>query len=100
MSLIITPQEFKEVRHPQRRTGYDEMQARGLCDIQDPDAKLPSHCSRCGVLSTSDRPLRMEPVDPNPKSLAKAYLYKALCVKGCHDTSDPSVPLRWGGRRL
>ena len=51
MSLIITPQEFKEVRHPQRRVSDDEMQERGLCDIQDPGAKLPSHCSRCGVRS-------------------------------------------------
>ena len=98
MSLILTPSEFKEVRHPQHRISDDEMQSRGLCDIQDPNAKLPSHCSRCGVKSTSDRPMRLVPVDRSPKSMARAYLYKSVCVSGCRDSSTTG-PLRWGGLR-
>ena len=81
MTAIIT--DLREFRHQGRAASADEMQARGLCDIQDPAAPMPTRCSRCGAQSGPWNPLKMIPVDRSPKMLARAYLYKAICAVGC-----------------
>ena len=69
------------VRHPMKRVSDDEMSARGLCDIQDPDAVLPQKCSVCGAQASQFNPLRLLPVDRNPSALARAYLYRSQCAR-------------------
>lgn len=67
--------------HPGRSPSADEMQGRGLADIMDPGAVLPQKCSDCGRPSSFENPLMMEPVDRNPKMLARCYLYRARCAR-------------------
>ena len=67
--------------HPGRRVSDDEMQGRGFADIQDPTAKLPTHCALCGEHSSERNPLMMDPVDRSPVMLARAYLYRARCAR-------------------
>ena len=70
------------IRHPMHRVSDDEMQGRGLCDIKDPAAVLPSHCSVCSQAATGNNPLRLIPVDRSPRALVRAYLYRSVC-KNC-----------------
>lgn len=81
MSAIIT--DLREFRHPGHRVGEDEMQARSLCDIQDPNARIPTHCAVCRAPGTTINPLRLEPVSRDVKDLARAYIYRARCALGC-----------------
>jgi len=67
--------------HPMRRMSGDEMQGRGLCDIQDPNATLPGECSACGIPASHFNPMRLLPVDRSPDALAKAYLYRSQCAR-------------------
>ena len=89
MSMIILPGP-KEVKHPGRDISYDEMIGRGLCNPMDPGAPLPQKCSRCGGGSTARNPLMAIPIDNDPKRLAKAYLYQAIC----HDCRLQVMPRR------
>ena len=69
------------VPYPARATGEsrESFAHRGLANIQDPEAILPDTCSRCRRKGTGRNPLMMEPVDRSPRSLARAYLYRAFC---------------------
>jgi hypothetical protein len=69
------------IAHPGRRVSDDEMQARGFADIQDPDAQLPTHCALCGEQASHRNPLMLDPIDPSPRMLARAYLYRSRCAR-------------------
>lgn len=77
--LIVSPAEFA---HPMKASSADEMHARGMCDITDPEARLPGHCSFCGRKDPRN-PLKLIPVDPRPEALARSYLYRSVCAGGC-----------------
>lgn len=66
--------------HPGRRPSSDEMLGRGLVDIQDPEAVMPTSCSNCDARPSMQNPLMLEPVDRNPRALARCYLYRAVCA--------------------
>ena len=82
MSVIVFP-GVKPIKHPGRRVSEDEMQSRGLCDLKDPNAKLPTRCAVCQTPSSPSNPLRFEPVTKDMKMLVKCYLYRARCALGC-----------------
>ena len=82
MSLIVTDIR-QPVKHPGRRMSDDEMKGRNLINIKDPEARYPDNCSRCGARSCFWNPLKFIPVTTDPKKLAQAYLYKAICATGC-----------------
>ena len=69
----------KLIRPEFGKVGEDEMAARGMCNIEDPCAVLPTHCSNCLRPSMVDRPLTLKPVSRDPHSLARQYLYAAWC---------------------
>ena len=75
---IVNPQ-LEPIAHPMKRMSEDEMLGRSLCDIQDPNATFPSHCSACRCPGTHANPLRLVPIDRAPKALARAYLYRSIC---------------------
>ena len=64
-----------------RDESAESLQIRGYADIMDPEAKLPQHCARCRRKSTERNPLMMSPVTHDPRSLARAYLYRAECYE-------------------
>lgn len=78
---IVNPHP-EPIAHPMKRMSEDEMIGRYLCDIQDPDATFPTHCSACRRLGTAENPMRLVPIDRTPKALARAYIYRSIC-KDC-----------------
>lgn len=79
MSVIVFP-DVKPIKHPGKRMSEDEMRARSVCDLKDPNARFPTHCSECRQKSTALNPMRLVPVTRDMKDLVRAYLYRAICA--------------------